>query len=372
MGGVSRRFFGRPGRGAVAVVSAELREMLAALGDQPRWMLARLDRTRVLTEAERDEIVTWCAQHLRIVAGLAPATVGQYGRSIATLYEWLHGSGREIGALTAEDIEAWMRWLYVERRFAALWRRNHLIAARSYFGWRERTRRGGTSPARHVPGPRLPKTVRKRYSTEQLRKLFTALDGATPIARRDRALLGLAYAAGLRREELARLSLSALDLGARVLRITVDGKGSKQRVVTCEGPPVAWLRAWLVDRDAFDALEDPEAVWLSLGAPRVRGQRLSMRAIDELARRAGREAEIGVVSLHRMRVTYATDLYDQGVDIERIRSLLGHDSIETTRKYIAVSDRVQRTRLSAARLASVMGGAGIPAWAAEKLGEGSS
>jgi site-specific recombinase XerD len=211
----------------------------------------------------------------------------------------------------------------------------------------------------------------RKYTVDQLRSLFRAIDqGPAVRQKRDRAAVLMLLSTGLRREELARLSLHDLELGPRRGVVRVDGKGAKQRDVPFEGPVVDLIREWLAEREGFGFDFDRDALWISLSG-RTRGERMSLRSHDQLLAFHAKAAKLRDWGLHRFRVTFATQLYDDGADIETIRTLMGHESIETTRRYLAVSEKARRTRLSANRQHTVLGSkpTGTPLWARLASGE---
>jgi site-specific recombinase XerD len=156
------------------------------------------------------------------------------------------------------------------------------------------------------------------------------LDGDAGWAARDRALLELLYAAGLRVGELVALDWSDIDLSGRTLRVL--GKGGKERMVPFGRPAAAALAAWLKEWEArrertTDA--DAEPVFLN-----ARGTRLNDRSVRRVIDRAARAAGVPPgVHPHTLRHTFATHLLEGGADLRAIQELLGHSSLSTTQKY---------------------------------------
>ncbi|HEU0095936.1 MAG TPA: tyrosine-type recombinase/integrase [Rhizomicrobium sp.] len=197
-----------------------------------------------------------------------------------------------------------------------------------------------------------------------MRALFRAIAQSSGIREvRDRSAVLLLLATGLRREELCTLQLQQLELTARRGVVRVMGKGAKERDVPFEGPVVDALHAWLNQRESLPFEHDTNAVFIALTGP-TRGDPLSLRSFETMVAVHARAANLRDWGVHRFRVTFATQLYDEGADIETIRHLMGHESIETTRRYLAVSERARRTRLSADRQHRVLGTkpTGAPLW----------
>ena len=207
-----------------------------------------------------------------------------------------------------------------------------------------------TDPSDDVARPRVPAGLPKALSEDEVEALLRAPAGDAPKAVRDRAVLELLYAAGLRISELSGLDGVDVDLDERL--VSVLGKGGKPRIVPIGRHAEAALRAWLADgrprlRRAAKGRgprEDADALFLS-----TRGRRLSRQAgwviVREAAARAGLADR---VSPHVLRHSFATHLLDHGADIRVLQELLGHASITTPQVYTKVSaDRLRRAYLEA-------------------------
>lgn len=370
----------------VPPLSAAVLAELAGLpngGQLPRhrdWLLSQGGRfAQVMAKVERDglppramaELWLWLV-HLAVDMGSRPDTTGQtYGYRVARFLGWCAAGGLDFAEVDTEIFDRWQRWLAVERRNGASYRAQQIAAVRNFYDWR---RSRGLAPvhlAADVRGPRIKPKPPRKYTDDQLRALFRSVEQSPrERQRRDKAILLLFLAAGLRREEMARLSLSSLELTRRRGVVHVEGKGAKERQVPFEGPVVEALTDWLEERAALAYDADPDALWLSTTGG-TRGQRLSIDGLEGLLKTHARAAKLRAWGIHRFRVTFATQLYDDGADIETIRALMGHESIETTRRYLAVSERARRTRLSADRQHRVLGTrpTGRPLWARLAAGE---
>jgi integrase/recombinase XerD len=183
--------------------------------------------------------------------------------------------------------------------------------------------------------PRFERPLPRVLRTEQTAALIESVDAETPLALRDRAMLEVLYAAGLRVSELVRLPLSGVDRRAGLLRVA--GKGRRERVVPLGAPALAALDAWLAGgrpRLARDARRAGDAVFLSQrGAPMTR-QNFFAR-LRRLALAAGLSA--AGVSPHVLRHAFATDLLEGGADLRVVQTLLGHADLATTQIYTHVS-----------------------------------
>jgi site-specific recombinase XerD len=167
--------------------------------------------------------------------------------------------------------------------------------------------------------------------------LVEAPPGDGPAALRDRALLELLYAAGLRVSELVGLDVRDVDMDEGTLRVT--GKGRKQRIALFGGPAARVLQAWLREgRPALASGRAEPALFLNRD-----GGRLSVRAVQLMVRRAGIAAGIETKTHpHLLRHTFATHLLDGGADVRVVQELLGHARATTTQVYTHVTEARQR------------------------------
>lgn len=306
-------------------------------------------------------------QCLVVVRGFRGATsVADYVEAVARFVTWAEEAGHDYRALTMRELDDWQRWLYMRRRLSAASRRQALMAVRSLYSYLA-TRGEGTDVTKGYKAPKRVTTQAKKYSTAQLKALFAAVrEGSTElIVQRDRSLLLLLLAGGLRREEIASLRIDQLDLASdRKGVVHVFGKGAKERSVPIEGPVVRELVRWLEARSHIDELHT-DTVFVNLSKAVGKGSALGVKGVEDTVKRAARRAGLGSWGVHRFRVTFATMLYDDGTDIERIRVLMGHESIETTRRYLAVSSRMNRFSLKAHRQHAALGTVpdDLPLWA---------
>lgn len=317
----------------------------------------------VVTGEQYAMLVSWMG-HVRISRGLKPTTGRVYVDGVCLFLEEMNAAQNPLEAVTAADVEAWSQRLYLERREGARTREGRLTAVRQFFDWRERCGMG-VNPARTVKGPKKPKPAPRKYSTAQLRAMFTTLDREKNLGIRDYAVMLFFLATGARRDEVAGLDLDQVALQQRVGMVRLHGKGAKDRTLTFEGEAVYALQAWLAVRDTVDVI-DTGAVFVGLNG-RFKGRRLSRSGLDGVIKRAQRLARLKLPersALHMLRSTFATRLYDESGDIEVVRIAMGHDDINTTRRYIAISDRQLRTRISSDFLNEITGGKrnGTPLW----------
>ncbi len=189
-----------------------------------------------------------------------------------------------------------------------------------------------SNPASLVKSPKQPKTIPRHLRPGEIEALLDAAGGDEPLQRRDRAVLELLYASGLRVSELARLDWDDLDLAGRTLRVL--GKGGKERMVPFGRPAAEALGNWQALWRQVRKLDgsDSEPVFLN-----YRGGRLSGRSIRRILDRYVQDASLAAgVHPHTIRHTFATHLLESGADLRTIQELLGHSSLSTTQRYTHV------------------------------------
>lgn len=278
-----------------------------------------------LTEYDRD---------LR-ARGSAERTRRAYGVDLGAFAAWAAEQGLGPEGLRHRDVRRYAAGLSAAGAAPATVSRK-LAAIRGLYGFLVRTDRAGQNPAELVSSPKQPQALPKVLTGEQMRTLLERIPARTPLQLRDRAMLELAYACGLRCEEIVNLDLGAIDFESEQLRVL--GKGSKERLLPVGEPAQRALRAYLErGRRALAADPRERALFLSKS-----GRRLSN---SDVTRRLGlwtREAALSAgVSPHALRHSFATHLLEGGADLRTIQELLGHSSISTTQVY---------TRVDAARL----------------------
>jgi integrase/recombinase XerC len=264
-------------------------------------------------------------RHLAVERNASAHTLRSYANDLSDFQRFL--AGRDAPDLAAADlrqIRAWLAALHA-RGLAPASIARKLAAVRSCF--RFLVRRGVIegNPAREARSPRQPRKLVTFLPIDEATQLVDgrALGGASRA--RDRAILELLYASGLRVSELAGLDLDAVDRAERTVRVL--GKGRKERIVPFGAQAARALEAWLGQRGEADGALFTNA----------RGGRLTVRSVHTIVRRSARAAGITRrVSPHTLRHTFATHLLDGGADLRAIQELLGHSRLSTTQRYTHV------------------------------------
>lgn len=271
--------------------------------------------------------------YLRAERGLSANTLAAYSRDLGEFAELLNERGTSLAALSREDLFAFeARLQRLGRKATSVARKLSAVKMFLTFAYREGYR---TEAPPEVEPPRLPKSLPHVLTQPEMQKLLDMPDTEHPEGLRDRAMLELFYASGLRVSEL--VSLRPADLNPEDGLVRCIGKGSKERVVPLGKAALGWLERYLSEVRPVLASASrgrAEALFLTgTGAP------LNRMAVWKLLRDYALRAGIdGKVSPHTLRHSFATHLLAGGADLRAIQEMLGHADIGTTQIYTHVDD----------------------------------
>ncbi len=272
---------------------------------------------------------------LWIEDGLAPLTLQAYRRDLSLLSTWLGGpeapvAGRHLDHCTETDLLAYMAARHAGTRATTANRR--LTVFRRYFRWALRERRVASDPTLKLLAARQALRVPKTLSEAQVEALLAAPDTASPLGLRDRCMLELMYASGLRVSELVGLKTVHLGLAEGVVHVL--GKGSKERLVPFGEAAQHWLRRWLSEgRSQLLGRKSSDALFVT-----VRGEGMTRQMFWRIVKQQAQRAGIAVaLSPHTLRHAFATHLLNHGADLRAVQLLLGHADIGTTTIYTHVA-----------------------------------
>ena len=274
---------------------------------------------------------------LWIEDGLAPLTLAAYRRDLSLYAAWLQArNGRDIDASTEVDLLAFMSARHASTRATTANRR--LTVFKRYFRWALREHLIHADPTLRLQAARQPLRVPKTLSEAQVEALLAAPDVATLLGLRDRTMIELMYASGLRVSELVQAKTVHLGLDEGVLHVL--GKGARERLVPFGAEAHEWLRRYLAEaRAGILGAHSSEALFVTrLGAGMTR--QMFWRLIKRYAVQGGVSAPL---SPHTLRHAFATHLLNHGADLRAVQMLLGHADIGTTTIYTHVAR--QRLRL---------------------------
>ena len=273
---------------------------------------------------------------------MSPHTLTAYENDVATFLQFAAGLRQKpLDALSPPDVDAFAIRAFLgelhKQRISATSSARKLSAIRTFVRFLRREDLVENDPAALVAAPKRPETIPAHLTVEEMIRLLEMPDSSTPLGRRDRAILELFYASGLRLSELVGLDMEDVNVSGRMVRVM--GKGRKQRLVPFNTSTADAIRAYLKDRVV--RREEGRGKTRGMSAPlflNYRGERLSTRSVDRLVRRhvARCGAKFGI-SPHALRHSFATHLLANGADLRAIQELLGHARLSTTQRYTHVN-----------------------------------
>jgi integrase/recombinase XerD len=262
---------------------------------------------------------------------MAANTIQAYERDLRRLAAWAASRSTPLDRLDRPELEAFVRGLMSEGLAPSSTRRI-VAAVRGFYRFLRLTGRVSANPTDDLPSPRQWSALPKFLSPDEVEALLGAPDTGTPKGLRDRALIEVLYATGLRVSELVGLRLTDLHFDRGYLQCA--GKGAKQRIVPLGETAAGWVRRFVAEgRPAL--LGGRDAPWLF---PNARGgARLSRNGFWRVLKQYGRQAGIRApLSPHVLRHSFATHLLEHGADLRAIQAMLGHADLSTTQIYTHV------------------------------------
>ena len=269
--------------------------------------------------------------------GLSANTLAAYRTDLGKLAAWLDQHGSSLLTLQVLDLQAYLAWR-VDHGFKATSTARLLSALRRFYQYLIREQLRTDDPTALLAGPKLPQRLPKDLNEQQVDALLMAPAVDQPLELRDKAMLELLYATGLRVSELVGLTIENISLRQGVVRVV--GKGNKERLVPMGEEALYWLQRYL--QSARTALLG--GVSCDVLFPSSRAQQMTRQTfwhrIKLYAERAGIRVNL---SPHTLRHAFATHLLNHGADLRVVQMLLGHADLTTTQIYTHVA----RERLNA-------------------------
>jgi integrase/recombinase XerD len=296
----------------------------------PRQRRGAGRKTVAPAPASTDPLIDRFVDAVWLEDGLARNTLTAYRRDLEGLAAWLAGRRASIGSAQEPELTAYFADEHAGTRASTANRR--LAVLRRFYRWCLREGIVARDPTLNMKGVKLPPRFPKALSEAQVEALLAAPDVETALGLRDRAMLELLYATGLRVSELVALTLLQLSLQEGLVRVL--GKGSKERIVPLGEEARGWIERYLGGaRSAILAGRVDDAVFVTQrGAAMTR--QMFWRLIKRYAARAGVDAPL---SPHGLRHAFATHLLNHGADLRVVQLLLGHADISTTQIYTHVA-----------------------------------
>lgn len=285
---------------------------------------------RELSEVSQRLIDRWL-ESCWIEKGLSDATLSSYRSDIEMFARWCRSRDSALTDVSAGDIQAFLAHRLIEKKSSQRSTARFLSCCRGFYRWMVRENNLREDPTALVEGPKQGRRLPKTLSERDVERLLAAPDCSDPVGLRDRAMLEVLYACGLRVSELTGLELGDVNLRQGVVRVL--GKGSKERLVPLGDAAVHWLQRYA--REARGALlKGPSVVMFPSNRGVFMTRQTFWHRIKHWAKVAGIDAEL---SPHVLRHAFATHLINHGADLRVVQLLLGHSDLSTTQIYTHVA-----------------------------------
>jgi integrase/recombinase XerC len=290
-----------------------------------------------------EQLLEQFVEHLRYERNVSEHTLRNYQSDLQQFLDYLAPAHPKTGhrktpppeQIDHITIREWLASLHsAQKKKSSIARK--LAALRTFFQFLVREGIVELNPAKLVSTPRLEKKLPKHLSIEEAIRFIETPNIETELGKRDRAMLELMYATGVRVAELTKLNLGHIDFKNRLIRVT--GKRRKERIVPFGEPALEAVRNYLDVRDKFlnaapVSEREPEALFLN-----YQGTRITTRSVGRMVEKYIREcAGRYDISPHALRHSFATHLLDSGADLRDIQELLGHARLSSTQIYTHVS-----------------------------------
>lgn len=271
------------------------------------------------------EYLTYC----RVEKGLAANSIESYGSDLERLSTWAQKNKLELISLTRQDLREWLIDLGGEK-LSENSKRRLISAVRGFYKFLMFDGHITKNPAEDLVAPQKGVYLPRFLNRGEIEMLLAAPDTSTETGLRDRAILELMYASGLRVSEAVNLKLNDVDIDSGI--VTTTGKGSKTRRVPVGASAIEWLKSYLAVRRKRENIEIENMFVNNNGSPLNR-QAIYI-SITEYAEKCGLEG----VSPHTLRHSFATHLVQNNADIRSVQQMLGHADISTTQIYTHVTN----------------------------------
>ncbi len=273
--------------------------------------------------------------YLRAERGFSNNTIAAYQNDLAQLAKFVSADPVTYNLGERGTIVAFILDLRTEHGYAPTTIARKTAAVKSFCHFLQREGVTTVDPSANIDSPRVDKYLPRAASADEVDRLLAQLNGSTPTVARDKAMLELLYATGMRVSELVSLDLAHVDLQSGLLRC--EGKGRKERALPFRGVAREALVAYLDKaRPALGGspgAKDDDALFLN-----HHGERLTRQGFWLIIKGYARQAGIAKMTPHTLRHSFATHMLNRGADLRSVQTLLGHSSIATTQIYTHVAD----------------------------------
>ncbi|HEV8588001.1 MAG TPA: site-specific tyrosine recombinase XerD [Pyrinomonadaceae bacterium] len=265
--------------------------------------------------------------YIQVEKGLSANTLNNYARDIRSMHAWAADKGKRIERLERKDLREWIASMSREGLAPSSIARA-VSAARGLFRFLMLDRHVPRDPTEDIHTPQQSSHLPKFLTEEEMERLLRAPDIKTEVGVRDRAMIELMYAAGLRVSELCSLKVADVDLDGAI--VSCYGKGSKQRRIPIGKSAVHWLQRYIAVRDRLGS--NNPILFLN------RGRALTRQLAWSIIKTYAAKAQVPDISPHTLRHSFGTHLMQHGADSRSVQALLGHSDISTTEIYTHITD----------------------------------
>jgi len=269
-------------------------------------------------------------QRMAMLRGWSPRTTESYHADLADAQNFLTGKGSDLFDVTEAMLMEYLAHLRRKGLKDTTLRRRR-SALSTWFGFLQSEEIRSDNPVRRLPAQRRRRPLPKMLGEEEVEILLDAPETCTPIGLRDKCMLEILYATGLRVSELVSLRIAQVDQSAMLIRVI--GKGDKERLVPFGEIAANWLAKWLHERRKISGAMASPFLFPGRGGRAMTRQNFWQR-LNRHARHAGLRQ---IPSPHTLRHAFATHLLNHGADLRAVQMLLGHANISTTEIYTHVS-----------------------------------
>jgi integrase/recombinase XerD len=267
--------------------------------------------------------------------GLSEHSRESYGRDLAQFSEWLSKDNKNFLTLDAADIQAYLA-ARLQKKISSRSTARCLSCLRSFYRFCLRENYVKQNPVAMIDNPKLPASLPKTLTETDVENLLAAPDVEDPIGLRDKTMLELLYACGLRVTELVELTVPQINLRQNVVRVM--GKGSKERLIPMGEEAARWLERYLRDARPLLLNNKPNEILFPSNRAQAMTRQTFWHRIKYWAQIAAIQKPL---SPHTLRHAFATHLLNHGADLRVVQLLLGHSDLSTTQIYTHVA----RTRM---------------------------
>ena len=278
-----------------------------------------------------DNIIDNFCDSIWIEKGLSKNTIESYASDLNQLSKWLSSKDKTMKACTEIDINMFLAEKIKKGNLSSSINRS-LSSIKSFFNWLTYNSIIKINPSELIESPKIGRKLPINISEEDVEKILCAPDLSSPYGIRDKAMLELLYATGLRISELINLKFNEVDFKRGIVKIA--GKGGKERIVPVGETALSWMTDY-IDNIRQDSVADNENVYLFLSN---KGKQLSRKLCWSIISNYSKVSlNSKTISPHSLRHAFATHLLNHGADLRSVQMLLGHSSLSTTQIYTHVA-----------------------------------